>query len=459
MASPAVEESRRRSMLPLVTGKKSIVQVAAQQDRDGQASIPAVLTPSDLGRSRSSRRNVPENHIAKPGINGKGSTKIDVKAPRASGILAPRSDNYRTPSTSVSQQPSQLLNRPANTSAVRYRQSDAEIPLKKSGTTKPIAHERTSSITKQARAESTLHQHGPTTNKQLPVSHMPSTNLLPPRKDQRPAFSTLQQHFSPKKSGKAPTSSFFVSPSNKQVLNDKSFTETAFLQMELTQLHLLHRSSTATHAQWEKSAEWSLQRQFETLSRQHVELKEIACESQALINQSALLLWCRQVSDVDVAEKVKLLSRCILDIDSMLNSESQLPLVLRQFEVWSSRASRIQNPRRYSDHAVGLSLEFVETIGDGWIAEVESLNKKLSCLSRDLDSLGDAHEESSVSRVLVMLKSIVSSVFVELKLIRSIEYEVMIQEASWVQDMIESLADDVDHDVATSYKGAWHNEE
>ena len=459
-------------MLPLVSARKSTVQVTAQQDRLDRASISerlstqtesdAVLTPLDLGRSRSFRKKGPESHIAKPELEGKGSLNIDVKAPRASGIVARRSNYYRTTSGSVSNQVAQFSDGSSNINAVTNRQSEAGVPLKPSRTTGPVGHERTVSVTKPARAESKLQRHGRSSSKQLSASHTPSLNLLPPRQDQRPAFSTLQQHFSPKKSNKAPTASFFAPVSSKQELDGKSLSEIARLQMELTQLYLLHRNSTATQAQWEKSAERSLQRRFERLSRQHVELKEIACESQALINQSALLLWCRQSSDAEIAEKLQLLSRCILDIGSMLNSESKLEDALRLFEAWFDRVSRIQNSRRCLDHAVGLSLDFVESIGDGWTAEVDRLNKRLSSLSRELDSLGEVRKESSVSRVLVMLKSIVSNLLVELELIRSIEHEVMTQETSWVQDMIEGLTKEVDKDLtamATSHRGAWHDKE
>ena len=463
-----MEESRRKSILPLTVAKKSAIPVAAQQDRVQTSTCEpsTTLTTSDtglkllaLGKSRSVRRKGPENHVVEPGLGRKGSIYVDSKAPRASGIIPPRLNYDKTPSRSFSKQTAQLSDGPGNINAATNYQSEAEDFPKISCTTRSGGHERSVSVTRPARAGNTLLLRGRSSSKQISASHTPSMNMLPPKQDQRPAFSTLQQHFTPKKSSKASTTSFFAPPPSNQELDDKSISAIARLQMELAQLHLLHRDSNATQAQWENSAERSLRSRFECLSRQHVELKEIACESQALINQSALLVWCQQLSDVEIAEKVQLLSRCILDIGSILDSESKLPRVLRLFEAWSDRASRIHESRRYSDHAASLSLDFVENIGDGWRAEVDSINKKLSSLSRELDSLGEVREESSVGRVLVMLKSIVSNILVELGLISSMEYEIMTQEISWVQDKIGSLADDVDRDIAASYKGVWHDEE
>lgn len=110
----------------------------------------------------------------------------------------------------------------------------------------------------------------------------------------------------------------------------------------------------------------------------------------------------------------------------------------------------------------GQALEFIEGIGDDWKAEVDILNTKLSYLSRELKSLGEVRERSSISRVLVMLQSTVSNLTCGHDLIRRIEHEVMAQETVWVQEMVKNLGNNVANDIdaiATSYKGIWHNED
>ncbi len=471
MASHTKEEPRRRSMLPqLTTVRKSKAQIARQdygeQTSMGRSSCQTksdgAPIPPDLGRSRSIRRNESENPITKHGLERTVLIEDEVKDPRASGIVAPRSNYNKTPSRSASRSTVQLSDQPADTTLGQYHQSTSEVSKNESKTTKAVGHRRNMSVTKQPQLESTFQRHVRSSSKQLSASNLPCMSLLPSKKDQRPAFSTLQQHFTPKKTTKAPTASFFAPPSSKQHHDDTSLVEMGHLQMELAQLHLLHRSASTIQAQWEKSAERSLQRRFGSLSKQHLELKEIACESQALINQSGLLSWCRKLSDVQIAEKVQLLSRCIVEIGSMLDSQSRYSCLISLFEAWSEEASRIRATRDHSIHGFGLNLDFVESIGDGWTAEVVTLNKKLSSISRELESLGEVPKESSVSRVLVMLKSMVNNLKFELEFIRSIEHESMTQEISWVQDRIKDLADDVDNDInamASTYKGIWYDEE
>ena len=473
MASHIKEESRRRSMLPqLTTVRKSTAQTA-RQDHCGQTlmigrstcqatkSVGAPIPPN-LGGSRSIHRIESENPTAKHGLEGIVLIKDEVKAPRTSGIVAPRSNYHKTPSRSNSRSNAQLSDQPADTTLGQLRQPSSEVLKSESKTAKPVGHRRNMSVTKQPQLESTLQRPIRSSSKQSSVSNLPSMSLLPSKKDQRPAFSTLQQHFTPKKTTKAPTASFFAPPSSKQHHDDTCLGEIGHLQMELAQLHLLHRNASTIQAQWEKSAERNLQCRFENLSKQHLELKEIACESQALINQSALLLWCQNLSDVQIAEKVQLLSWCFVETGGMLDSQSRYSRIISLFAAWSDRASQIRVARDHSIHGFSLNLDFIESIGDSWTTELVTLNKKLSSISRELESLGEVPKESSVSRVLVVLKSIVSNLMVELEVIRSIEDEIMTQEISWVQDMIKNLADDVDDDVnamASSYKGVWRDEE
>ncbi|KAJ4293075.1 hypothetical protein N0V90_008357 [Kalmusia sp. IMI 367209] len=77
-----------------------------------------------------------------------------------------------------------------------------------------------------------------------------------PRKLARPAFSTLQQHFTPKKTGKAHISTFLhatAEPANQFLAPD-----VISLQNELLQLCILHESSTSIQTRWELSAQQTL---------------------------------------------------------------------------------------------------------------------------------------------------------------------------------------------------------
>ena len=455
-------------MLPQMTPtRKSPVEAGGQHNHNDQASIPdqpsyhtKSVAPvlSDLGRSRSIRHHGSEKHSTEAGHERPKPMNVGVKAPRTSGIVAPHSKYDSTTSRNASKPNAQFANKPVNTTAVRSHESVSKLHLMESRTIGSVDPARTMSATKQVQPESTTQRHGRPSSKQLPVSNMFSMNLPSSKKNQRPAFSTLQQHFTPKKTSSVPTASFFASAPSKQDRDDTFSSEIGRLQTELAQLHMLHRNSAAIQAQWEQNAERSLRCRFEGLSKQHIELKGIASESQALINQSALLMWCHHMSDVEIAERVQLLSRCIVEIGSILNADSKLSRVLGLFGAWFDRASQIQRSRSHSIYGVGQNLNFIEGLGNGWIAEVDTLDKKLSSLLRELESLGEIPEESSISRVLDMVKSVVSNLMNELDSISVIENEIMTQETSWIQDMIKDLVDDVDNDfdaTATSYRGIW----
>ncbi len=473
MGSQAKEDTRRRSMLPqMTTTKRNLPPVEARQDHNDQmpmAERPLGRTKSDATaissgtrRTRTIQRLGSEVHITEPLLEKKTPTNAEVKAPRVSAIVAPRSEYSRMPSRKFSKPIAPISEISADTTAVQSRRPASEVRSNEPQTIRPFGHTVTMSAMKQARPESTIPRHGRSNSRQLSANIVPPMSLPPSKQEQRPAFSTLQQHFTPKKVTKAPTASFLGPPPGKQDGDNTLPGEISRLQMELAQLHLLHRDSIKIQAQWEKSAERSLQRRFESLSKQHVELKEIACESQALINQSTLVAWCQHLSDFEIAEKVQILSRCIVEISSILSFDSKISRIFRLFEAWSTRASWIQEIRRHSTKGEGQALEFIEGIGDDWKAEVDILNTKLSYLSRELKSLGEVRERSSISRVLVMLQSIVSNLTCGHDLIRRIEHEVMAQETVWVQEMVKNLGNNVANDIdaiATSHKGIWHNED
>ena len=409
-------------MLPMKTTGKVVIQPEAQHEHNDKASmadrinyeanVSALPKLSDRERSHTHQRGTSHNQPKPIGIERKSSTNVERRAPRASGIVAPHSNYYRASSKNNSQPSLPLVQRAADTIKVERPRPASEVLSAEGRTSR--GHAR-------------------------PIS--------------------LQQHFTPRKIPKAPTASFFAQPTAKQHHEDVSPSDIARLQTELAQLHLLHRDSAVVQIQRQKSAESVLQRRFEDLSERHVELKNIACESQALINQSALLAWCQCLSDIEIAQKVQILSHCITEVSLMLGSESQIPRLLGLFQAWSDRVGLIQKSRRYSTSGVGQTLDFVESVGDRWSADIDLLTEKLSSLSRKVESLGAVREESSLSRVLLLLHSIITNLKDELELIRSIEHEIMAQEINWVQDLIQDLAGQVDTDDvarAISPKGTSH---
>ena len=262
-------------------------------------------------------------------------------------------------------------------------------------------------------------------------------------KHPRPEFSAMQQHFSPKDTIQLNPSTLSSQPST-----DTSPSSDVFrLQMELAQLHLLHRSVLSVQAQWEKSAKISLEHQFSALYERHVELKEIAYQQQTLINQIALVRWSQGRSGAQISEKVLLLSHSISEICNLLGLGGKYTHILEVFESWFTQALRVRSQRE--PHGLGnvRDLDLIDGIGDGWKAEAMVLERELTYSVRDLECFGNVFGTSNLCRILSMYRKLVMGLLEELDLVQWIENEIMSQETVWIESTIHNLASIVNKSI------------
>lgn len=260
----------------------------------------------------------------------------------------------------------------------------------------------------------------------------------------RPAFPAMQQHFSPKKNIQLNPST----PSSQPTSEATSPSADIFhLQMELTQLHLLHRSMLSVQMQWEKSAKASFEHRFSALYERHIELKEIAHQQQTLINQLSLVHWSQGRSGAQIADKVQLLSHSVSDVCNLLDLEGKYTHILEVFESWFTQALRVRNQRDSVGRENGRDLDFIDGIGDGWKAEAMVLERELTYAARDLDSFGEISNTSSLCRILFTYKTLVVGLLEELDLIQWIENKIMSQESAWIESTIHKLASNVSKSI------------
>lgn len=260
----------------------------------------------------------------------------------------------------------------------------------------------------------------------------------------KPAFSAMQQQSSPKKIAQLDPSMLSPQPTIK----DTSSSDDIFhLQMELAQLHLLHRSVPSVQAQWEKSAKGSLEHQFRALYERHVELKEIAYQQQTLTNQLSLVHWSQGRSSAQIAEKVQLLSHNVSDICNLLDLDGKYTHILEIFESWFAQALRVRGHRESNGRETGSGMDLIDGIGDGWKAEAMVLERELAYSARDLESFGEASKTSSLCRLLSIYRKLVHGLLEELDLIQWIESEIMSQETVWIQKTIHKLASTVSGNI------------
>ena len=265
-------------------------------------------------------------------------------------------------------------------------------------------------------------------------------------KHPRPVFSAMQQHFSPKKSIQPDASDLSSQTASKGEIPSIGAFQ---LQMELTQLHLLHRSSLFVQSEWEKSAKELFEHQFNALYERHTELKEVAQQQQSLINQLSLVEWAQGRSGAQISESVLLLSHKISDICSLLDPDGKYTHILEVFESWFAQALRVREQRESSTQQIGRKLDFIEGIGDGWKAEAMVLEREMTYSARDLKSFGEVRSASDLRRVLCMYRKLMIGLLEELDLIQWIENEMMTRESSWIESTIHNLASNVSKDVGS----------
>lgn len=267
-------------------------------------------------------------------------------------------------------------------------------------------------------------------------------------KSQRPEFSTLQQHFTPKKMAKPSEPSPVSHIDSKE---EAPSAEILLLQMELTQLHLLHSSASSVHIEWQQSAKDHFQQHFTTLCERHVELKEIAQQQQSLINQLALVQWSHSKTGPQIAEKVQIISRNITDVCILLDTDGKYTRILDIFEEWFTQALRIREEResRNDSKKAGRRLDFIDGIGDGWKAEAMVLERELTYCLRELKGFGSVQEGSSLGTLVELYSRLIDGLIEELDVTQWIENEVMVQESSWAEKTIRKLASHVSDDIGS----------
>ncbi len=470
MDKPKIDgSSRRRRMLPQRANSKPGSMRLASLSEQENVNIPqpsstlqaphfstttksqqiearSMPPPPSLGRSRSTRE--PSNT---------GTTKLQSIASTTRRPSAAR------PSTQAAQE-SLVTPARARTSSVGL---NAPTTGKASFHGRSVSHQvpktavsdtsstRTSSRGSNIQASSRASLHGRSVNQQVPKTVVPGTSSLRtplPRqsslRSQKPAFSTLQQHFTPKKPAKRqePT------PTSQSESKDEIPSADIFrLQMELTQLHLLHRSASTTQTQWEQSAKKHFQHQFTALCERHVELKEIAQQQQTLINQLASVQWSHGKTGPQIVEKVQILSRNITEICNLLDTEGKYTRILEIFKSWFAQALKIREQRESQTKGqnIGRALEFIEGIGDGWKAEAMVLERDLTYCLREVKGFGSVAGGSSLGKILELYNKLIAGLIEELDVVQWVENEIMVQETGWVERTIHNLAENVSGDIGS----------
>ncbi|KAF1984203.1 hypothetical protein K402DRAFT_423017 [Aulographum hederae CBS 113979] len=280
----------------------------------------------------------------------------------------------------------------------------------------------------------------------------PPTGLAETSKLARPAFSTFQQHYSPKKSSvvKPPSSSYFAPPSTAEstaTAGDSLGADATRVQTELLQLHLLHEASGTVQKQWDASAKRSLRSKFDEVSARLQGVQAEERQARERINIAALHEW-----DVGpgFAENVHVLSSTLREVPGLVEDGGRFAKQVESFEGWISWIGDVWNKREENDGQEGL--EFAEGLGEAWKAESDALTRKLASLKRDLEGLHCPIGDSSAASVIRSSRRLVDGMLAELRIMRSVEQEVVERERSWVDARLGALTAEMEQSMASSAK-------
>ena len=296
----------------------------------------------------------------------------------------------------------------------------------------------------------------------------------------RPAFTTLQQHYSPAKSlAPKPLTSTFLAPSSPSKLpaNVALSAETSRQQAELLRLHLLHRSAAATDAEWRASARERLGARFAEVAGREaaVAAEEAACAE--LVNVAALRRWGsspatqgRKAAAAGIGEngrledRIQALDGIVSGLWSLGEAGGRYARVVRRFERWAERMREIESARRGGRRDAGALADstllddrgepvFVGGLDAAWADECAHIARRLDGWQARLDVLGDVpppppgagddvdelegrtREMSSLERMLAGCRCLVRDMRAELAVMGRIVADSVAGEDEWVARM------------------------
>jgi hypothetical protein len=271
-----------------------------------------------------------------------------------------------------------------------------------------------------------------------------------PKKAARPAFSTLQQHFTPRKAGKAPTATF-LHPAPVTTNNSLSV-ESISLQMELLQLHLLHENAAEVSKQWEMSAKRALGSKFNEVASMYQVMLQHERSGQEQKNLLALLDWTKEKPSSSLVEHIQALSGPLHELPSLVQAGGRFQRHVSAFERWVAWIEEIRAARQNHFEA---GLGSVEGLSDAWRAENATLMRRLSSFARDLSGLLQHAAESSIMVIVNCCQTLLAGLLEELQVMQAIESDVVSHEKEWVETRLQGIAADIGGFLVDETP-AWH---
>ncbi|KAI9050086.1 hypothetical protein LZ554_006230 [Drepanopeziza brunnea f. sp. 'monogermtubi'] len=262
------------------------------------------------------------------------------------------------------------------------------------------------------------------------------------------AFSTYQQHFSPAKNlGPKPLTAAYLAPPSPSKLpsNIAISAETARLQNELLQLHLLHRHAGQVEKEWKTSAMLKLGARFHSIVDMNERLLQMEIEETGKINALAIKSW----QDLGapgwgLEGKIQALDEVVTGVWNLGESGGKYSRTVRKFEKWLRRCQDIMEARAHGEGLDGAEVVFLDELDRAWKDDCLATGRKLEAWKNRLRELGTPDRGSSLSVVVAGCRSLVGGMLAELSTMAQIERDAMRMEVEWITSMNNEIMDDKD---------------
>ncbi|OIW33261.1 hypothetical protein CONLIGDRAFT_695711 [Coniochaeta ligniaria NRRL 30616] len=395
-----------------------------------------------LGRSASVRQ--PSQSATSSSATATSRPPITTRS-RPGGAARPTSASGPSPTTS---RPTTSSGLPSSTSTAppprgHTRTKSSATTLTSSTILRPPSQTQTTSALRPPTSRPLHARHQSTSSAGTTSSTAPTAPPL-----RKPAFTTLQQHFSPAKNlaPKPLTSTFLAPPSPSKLPTNIAITaETARLQTELLQLHLLHRDADAVSRQWEASARQKLGEKFARVAAEEERVRGGEGRMVEAVNAAAIRAWGRGRGK-ELEERVGLLDGVVTAVWGVGEKGGRYPRVVRRFERWAEGVRDVMLARERVRG--GGEVVFVGDLDGSWKEDCAGLVRRLGECRDTLGFLGrgegDAVQggESSLGRILRGVETLVDDMLAELELMLDIEREAVRGENEWVRGLNRSAGED-----------------
>ncbi|TIA79749.1 hypothetical protein D6C76_03467 [Aureobasidium pullulans] len=446
------------SSIPMSSPTRSTMGIPTRANEDKAAmpppSAPLARTQSIRTRPVSQTPAATSTSATRSGLAAP-SRSLSTRAPAPSTATAPKPrvvSHSRTPSTSTiaaSSTGDSTLKRSATTTATRHLRSQSSITTGlKSRLTAPSTPSTPTSEKSSTELTKPLVRRlvRPTATSNAPKLD-PSTS--------RPAFNTLQQHYSPAKTvlPKPPVPSSRAAPSaeDKAVQSGAVF-ETTKLQSELLYLSLLHESAEPNLRSYERSARKALKAEFEATQDEVTQIREQEKLFHEQGNLAAVAEWLvAQGAHIgpEAAEMIQSLSGCFNELMMLSAPESRYTALVHTFSEWAAEATEQDRAHVFSGP---LALD--------WHHLHASITQRLRLVEREVEMLPSAPPsgdgvESSLSIILRCLKDLVLGMKEELEAMLRLEKQVVSTEKQRVSNAVAGLSMEALLHSSEEWTAAW----